>query len=376
MSTRRAADVSKAAIALAYMTAGRGIDGILAYSRHLAEEMNRGGRLSAHLVLGRSRGDWTVDGRSPAQRLRDVVAGGDGLLLQYNPFSYGRWGFAPWLPRELAAARARGVRVAITVHEAFVRPMTPRQRLLLAWQQAQLRAVLRVADVVFTSTLGMVEVVHEFAPGVPVKCVPVGSNVPDGRAGRRGMRDRLDIADDDVALVAFGTGHPSQLSTWVAAAARTAAADASSIVVLNLGAGAPALGDVPNAVRVLSPGLLPAHELAEWLAAGDIFLAPFSDGASTRRTTLMAALQHGLPVVATRGANTDAVLVESTGALRLVDADGPDEMAGTAAHLAADPQARRALGEAGRRLYEERFSWPVIASEVTGTLAEVWAARL
>ena len=62
----------------------------------------------------------------------------------------------------------------------------------------------------FTSTRGMVDAVHEFAPRVQVKYVPVGSNVPDGRAGRRAMRERLDIADDDIATARTQTARGFQ----------------------------------------------------------------------------------------------------------------------------------------------------------------------
>ena len=42
------------------------------------------------------------------------------ILLQYNPFRYGRWGLAPGLVRDVLAVRRRGVPFAITVHEAWV----------------------------------------------------------------------------------------------------------------------------------------------------------------------------------------------------------------------------------------------------------------
>ena len=44
------------------------------------------------------------------------------------------------------------------------------------------------------------------------------------------------------------------------------------------------------------------------LRASDMLLLPFSDGASTRRTTLMAGLSHALPVVGLQRTETDRVL--------------------------------------------------------------------
>ncbi len=343
-------------VAVAYRGNGATSDGILDYSRMLTDALQGGGRLRAVLVTG------------PAVRdLPAVARRAGGLLLQYNPFSYGRWGFAPWLPRDLHRLRARGLPIAVMVHEAFIAPTRAREWILRGWQRAQCRAILRQADAVFASTEVLREALRGLAGRADVRHLPVGSNLPDRREARGEVRGRLDLAEDELALAAFGTGHPSQLGSLVARAA--SATGGRPPVLLNLGAGAPAPAELPHGTRVLSPGRLPEAELAGWLAAGDLFVAPFSDGVSTRRTTLMAALQHELAVVGTRGPNTDRVLARATDALALVHPDAPGELERAVHGLARNPERRRAVGLAGRRLYDERFGWPVIAD----ALAAAWS---
>jgi len=47
----------------------------------------------------------------------------DWLLVQYNPFSWGRWGLNPFLPFAVnyIKVRSQHTRVALMVHEPFVR---------------------------------------------------------------------------------------------------------------------------------------------------------------------------------------------------------------------------------------------------------------
>ena len=65
----------------------------------------------------------------------------DAVLVQYNPFSYGRWGFAPWLVALTWALRLRRrePRIALMVHEPYVPMITWRSTVMGLWQRAQLR---------------------------------------------------------------------------------------------------------------------------------------------------------------------------------------------------------------------------------------------
>jgi len=109
--------------------------------------------------------------------------------------------------------------------------------------------------------------------------------------------------------------------------------------------------------------------LAESLSATDIFLAPFIDGVSTRRTTVMAALQHGLAVIGTDGPLTDPAFRESDDALRLVPVEREDLFVDAALKLASPRGEREQVSRAARRLYDECFDWPIIAEALLSHLS-------
>ena len=106
--------------------------------------------------------------------------------------------------------------------------------------------------------------------------------------------------------------------------------------------------------RVVAREDLPASEVAGLLKASSVVLQPFPDGISARRTSAMAALALGVPVVTTDGFLTDPVWRE--GAVALAPAGRPLELARLCAAVLDDPALNRTLGERGARLYRERFS--------------------
>jgi glycosyltransferase involved in cell wall biosynthesis len=106
--------------------------------------------------------------------------------------------------------------------------------------------------------------------------------------------------------------------------------------------------------RVIAPGPLPAPAIAEYLRACDLMIQPYPDGASGRRTTLMAALANGVPVVTTIGALSEPVWLD--GAVATAPAGDPEGLARLALDLLDRPERRTELGRAGRRLYEDRFA--------------------
>ena len=307
---------------------------------------------------------WTLAREIPDQR-------GPILFIEYNPFSYGRWGFAPWLIAAVARHKRRGGSLALMIHEPYVPVTSARSAAMGAWQRVQLILLRRGADAVFTSIEGWAGTKLFGRVGVPGVHLPLGSALSDSRYDRESRRRALlgPHSPRTLVLAALGTGHPGRLDDYVVAATNTVAASLSTpLALLNLGAGAVPLNGVSDGVVVITPGALPEQELASYLAAADIFLAPFSDGVSTRRSTLMAALQHALAVVATDGFLTDSMLREARGALTLAPLDR-EAYAAAAVRLASDDTARSRQAQAGRALYEKHFDWLVLAERLDRLLA-------
>lgn len=347
-------------------------DAIFSYSEKLVAALNETSQMNGALVVADPAGQWRVGGENEHRTLPAAVSDFDGVLIQYNPFSYGHWGVAPWLLRDLTRLRREGKTIAIMVHEAYLSSTRRRQRPMELWQRFQMRALLASVDAAFAATESLCSSLTRINGEIAIHHVPVGSNLPDHRATREETRRRLGLHGEDVALVAFGTGHPSQLSSWVELAAMHAAESSGRVLtLLNLGAGAHPLASLAGMLDVRTPGRLPAAELSDWISAGDVFLAPFSDGVSTRRTTVMAALQHALPVVTTRTESTDRIFDRASRALTAAPVDALDDFSCHVSRLVADVSARHELGAAGRVFYEEHFSWPIIASRFADVLSGI-----
>ena len=351
---------------------GRAVDGIRDHSRFLAQELSR---RSIQVRMGAPQGGPNGAGAAAWARAIYRLRGagpGSAVVLQYMPFCFARWGFAPWLPLYLLALRLQSRRptIAIVVHEPYV-PMISWQWVLMGlWQRLQLFALRATADVLFTSIDLWARTLEKPPPRRPVQRLPVGSNFPDRRSKRDDARVRLGFDEGTIVLATIGRDHPVWRREYVVAAVNAIAESGRAVELLSLGGEAPELVGLDAAVAVHRPGYLEDDELAENLAAADMFLAPLLDGVSTKRGTLMAALQHGLPVVGTVGPMTDPILRDSREALRLTEVRDPDSFADSAVQLAEDEVARMSAATAARQLYESHFSWPVIASELIEALPD------
>jgi glycosyltransferase involved in cell wall biosynthesis len=352
LSEKHVTDTHRAkAIALVCRERDGEIDGIRDYTVQLADALRRFEGISAEILA--------------PEALNGALVDYDAVVLQYNPFMYGRWGFAPWLPAALLRTRRRHPRleVALMVHEPYV-PMTNwRWTLMGIWQRSQLLIVHGLADVVFASIEAWAAMLSRLPPRRPTYHLPVGSNLPDMRPRREDARRRLGATEETVVLSAFGTAHSARRLDYVVAAANAVAESGVPTLVQNLGADASGLREISPSLRVSEPGRQSARELAEDLAATDVFLAPFVDGVSTRRTTVIAALQHALPIVGTDGHLTDGLLQGRRG-MTLVPADDEHLFVAEVKRLASQPAERDAQRADARGLYEANFDWSVIAASL------------
>jgi glycosyltransferase involved in cell wall biosynthesis len=174
----------------------------------------------------------------------------------------------------------------------------------------------------------------------------------------------LGAADGRLVVATLSSGHESHLVPYVETAVASIATQSPDLLLLTLGAGAREVR-VPG-VEVVRSGELPPDQLARLVAASDLFLVPLIDGVSTRRTSAMAALQHGVAVVATDGHLTDSILRD--GGIALAPVGEPHTFASLAADVASNAAQRAELARGGRALYEASFDWPAIAECFVSTI--------
>ena len=295
----------------------------------------------------------------------------DWLLLQYNPFAYGKWGLNPHLPLVLSAIRRQvpQTRLAVMMHEAYVPVINWKFAVMTTWQRWQLWSLARTANVGFCSIDTWVKQFQPWFAGKPLLHLPVGSNICRLEISRQDARARLGIAPETIVVGQFGAAHISRLQGLVRDTMEAICREGHDGLLLYIGPSTQevsvALGNLP----LRADGPLPADEVSRRFAAMDIYLAPFVDGVSTRRGSLMAGLQHGIATVGTRGVWTDTLWAEQDGrALLLADALNPEAFRTQAMRLVDDVSLRQRLGLEARQLYEREFTWKTISARLLTAL--------
>jgi glycosyltransferase involved in cell wall biosynthesis len=109
--------------------------------------------------------------------------------------------------------------------------------------------------------------------------------------------------------------------------------------------------------------------VSELLAASDICLLPYDDGVSLRRSTLLAAIAHHLPIVSTRSSRLSRWFRDGENVILVPPAD-PSALAVAVETLARSPSARTRLSSAMASLAQE-FAWPRIAERTLAVYREL-----
>lgn len=286
------------------------------------------------------------------------------ILVQYVPHAFG-WKalnvpFCVWL-RSLRRKHS----IWVMFHEVIF-PLSRNQplshKLLGATTRLMASLVARAAERIFVSIPAWEEILKSLTSNLAhVVWMPVPSSIPvvEDKACVNELRARYAPVGEGLIIGHFGTYAPhitSQLKTLL----HSLLIGRDGRAALLLGRGGEALRDellrlYPELTgRVHATGSLSAEDLSRHLSACDVMLQPFGDGVSGRRTSVMTALAHGLPVVTTSGALTESVWAES-GAVSLASAGDVEAQARAAEHLLSDAEQRRSLSLAAVKLYRERF---------------------
>jgi sugar transferase (PEP-CTERM/EpsH1 system associated) len=100
-------------------------------------------------------------------------------------------------------------------------------------------------------------------------------------------------------------------------------------------------------------------DVRPYVAAGAVYIVPLRIGGGTR-LKIFEALAMAKPVVSTAIGAEGLPLVPGE---HFLQADDPSDFARAVVSLLRDPARRKALGMAGRKLVEERYSWQRVARE-------------
>jgi glycosyltransferase involved in cell wall biosynthesis len=334
------------------------LDGVRDFAAHLAAALETHGPVMSFTTAGDcapAPGTTVLPGwRALEARFRAPRA----ACVNYVPQSWLRRDLPAVLAR-LSEARAAGTRVILIVHEYQLDPAPSIKR-------AAARVVFRRMARVFASRADAVVTTHGFVAGLAradgldrrstLATIPVGSNIPEPRAPA--------ATGPAARIVMFG--QPAGMAPAMTAAAARAAAERGAELVWICRRQEEAIawmarhGITPASIRLAAgqDGAAVSRELS----AAAVGFAPNDDGVSTRRTTVAALLQHGLPVVGSDGRATDPLLRDSGAFVLAPAADGAAAAAAIGA-LLADAGRRERMGAAARALFDEHLAWPRIAAQ-------------
>jgi glycosyltransferase involved in cell wall biosynthesis len=304
----------------------------------------------------------------------------DVVHLQYQAAAYGMSAgihLAPWRLRQ--ADRV----VAVTYHDLRVPYLFPKAGRVRRWA---LLALGRHADrVVATNAEDYATLCAQV--GDRLDLIPIGSNVPDAPPAEY-ERERFRLAagvGPRTGMVAyFGTLNESKGALEVLDALEQLLAAGRDVCLVMIGSGV-GTSDPTNRAsleafeqRASARGLesairwtghLPAAGVSAWLHAADVAALPYRDGASYRRGSLLAAVEHGLPVVTTRpraaadsGAKSGAPPpLEDRRNVALVPAGDAGALAAAICEVLDVPDYAERLARGAKEL-SRAFGWDAIAA--------------
>lgn len=303
-----------------------------------------------------------------------AAAGMDIIYLHYNPFCYGKWGrnLSLMSLRKRMHTVAPAVKLAVMIHERHV-PLWPwRFTVMSLWQRPMYASILKQADQVFVSTGPWIhDIEQRVRRGVDVTCIPIGSSAGVPRISRTLARAERQLPDDVTIVGVFGMPHVSKGVDGLATVLARTATEVGPLTLLAVGGIGKAIPDDILGVTVVRTGILDGRGVSDAFMCMDVFLCPFSDGISTRRSSMTVALAHGIPVVSNRGDSTVALFEDDstyTAAFTLAKNASDTALTKVLSNVLADKTSWDKRSQSAIDAYNMVFSYKVTVATVCDKL--------
>ena len=352
------------------------IGGVGDYARQVAQGLAEAGD-DAHVwcpgengresLAGQVRVHRTL-GTFSAEDLRRTDAGLNAfplprrILVQWVPHGYGRRAmnlpFCLWLRRRAAT----GDRIELMVHEPYLEfAGTWRQKAAAAVHRVMTVVLLRAADRVWMSIPAWQPRLQPYALGrvVPFAWLPIPSAL-DEPSFDAVTRLRAALGADRARLIGHVGTYGSLVSTLLDALLPDLLRDVpdARLVLIGEKSGSYAAGFLDRHPelrdRIIATGFVEPAHIGTHVAACDVLIQPYPDGVSARRTTTMAGLFLGVPVVTTSGHLTEPFW-ERSQTVRLAEVGDWRAFNAHVLRLIAAPEERRRMSSDARRYYDEHF---------------------
>src|SRR5215467_2394176 len=336
-------------------------DGVEDYCRYLSQALEKHGfsleLLRVPWTEGWRKAFWEVRKKAEERRV-------SWFLVQYTALAWSRRGFPLRIPKLIQSLENCGARCAVIFHDAI--PFGGERTidwLRRALQVHAMRQALRFAD------CAVFPVLPEKVPWIPKDCrnivfIPVGANLPEPE--RAWSMEKGDRADTVCVLSASPDWAAQSEMERIDLAIRFAAQRVGKLRLIVAGRNSAEVGRqfqqrlAHVEVEVVAHGVLPAEEIGRVLGSCHVMLCA-RGGISSRRSSAIAGIACGLPVIAAESAETAAPLTEA--GVVLLPAGAKDEFGPALARVLTDSAYRESLVERSRLAQERHFSWSAISAE-------------
>ncbi len=348
-------------------------DGIQDYCKFLGEALQPHGiKLTQARVLWFEKG-WIGALRQLSRDCADWR--GRWVLLQYTSLAWSRHGFPLGALAAFAILRRKGARVGVVFHDTIPFGGTRLQDRVRTKIQIWVMRTLAIRSERAVSALPIERMPWAQVDSLRTKFVtiPIGAAIPESDMVEGKPRAAEGAAP---TLVVFGiTARDPQTIQGevsdIAYAVKRAAESTSPLRLIVLGRGSSeaedplkkALEGVNVEVSVL--GLQSADRIARILASADamLFVRGYISG---RRSTAIAGIAAGLPVVAYAGPETCFPVTEA--GVELVPEGDREALAAALARVMAEDDLRQELRRRSARARAEYFSWSKIAQQFAASV--------
>ena len=320
--------------------------------------------------------------RMVIRMIREIRAASFEIVhIQYTPQMYGSRTFAiaflPWFVRVLT-----GQRVFVTCHEIYTPFINDlRQNLLIFLNRIKDTILLAGCTGVIVSLPRRADRLKRLFPWKKnrIHVVPIGPNIvpelsiPDGpkngRAERRRHRDCFGVPEGGMLLSSFGMLHIDKRYDLLFKCMRRLIDKGERVYLMLIGAYSSdhpyyrylqkCVDDLDLKPYIIWTGTGTSAEVSAWLSMTDIYVMTDIRGASARKSSLLSALSHGLPVVSNPGSDTEDTFVDGENIV-LVPQEDEETFVDRISRLVHAPEERSRIGANARQLYESSYAWEIL----------------
>jgi glycosyltransferase involved in cell wall biosynthesis len=338
-------------------------DGVQEYCRCLGEALREQG-----ISLAIERVPWAERGwRRALRSLRRRAKGWGGMwvLVQYTALAWSARGFPLQFSRVLHTLHRAGARVGVVYHD--VEPFTGKRFIDHLRRRVQLHAMRHAMDAceIAVFTVPMEKLTWMQPQYTQAVFIPVGANLPV--AGEAASRKNV-AGDGKLSIAVFSVtgGEFMQREVGeITQAVRFAASRVKNLKLAVFGRHAKdaegelrkQLDGVPVEIQVL--GLLSNEDVVRSMSSCHVLL--FVRGpVSTRRSSAIAGIACGLPVIAAEGPETSSLIKDAGVAFYSPQKKG--NLGEVLLHVLEDEHYRASLAQRSWIAQQRHFSWTVIAA--------------